>query len=135
MTGKTLLRWGALLLSLLVAVMVIGACSERAALNKYYSPGDGGASMAAFPGNPSPSSLASEQDELWIVPKDSENSPRSNVSQRGAGGGRGGSAAMQKPAPDAMPIPGSPILAARQSDGQLVPVPLKHTDVTHPRCP
>jgi Ca-activated chloride channel homolog len=28
-----------------------------------------------------------------------------------------------------MPLPGSPVLAARRSDGQLVPVPLKHTDV------
>ena len=28
-----------------------------------------------------------------------------------------------------MPLPGSPILAARRDDGSLVMVPLKHTDV------
>jgi Ca-activated chloride channel homolog len=82
------------------------------------------------------------QKELWIVP----------VTPGAAPGGRGGTTAgltLTNPgvgyasdraqlkgwdASDAdagagMPIPGSPVLAARQADGKLVNVPLKHTDV------
>jgi Ca-activated chloride channel homolog len=121
-------------LVVMVALMLVGCSTSNNPMAEYgsgYRMQSGGVAAAGWPMPIGRESGGA--DEFWIVPTDgqalqlkpSESRSYESIMHRT------GQEVMRHmiDVPEDMPIPGSAVLAARQADGKLVNVPLKHTDV------